>query len=381
MPLAEDNHRPNFDNLRRALLRENPPGPVPFFEIGVDPPVIGEVLGERFPLDIHVFGPRDLTPLRTEEDLLKAMHGVDMFIRFSQMMGYDTAFMYTILNLPRSFKEAADTAGNAEWSDGRRFWQDESTGPIQSWADFEKYPWPKPEEINYAALEYLNMAVSEGMKITSAQFGIFENSSWLMGLQNFALAMYDQPDLVEAIIERVADLSAAAAEHAVTLDNVEMIVLCDDMGSNNGTLVKPDFLKRHIFPHHRRLADIAHAAGKLLILHSCGNLAAVMDDIIETEQIDGKHSFQDIIMPVEDAYDRWGDRASILGGVDMDILGRGTEEQVRQRVRQILDRCGTRGTGYCLGSGNTIATYVPCGNYLAMLDEGRRWNREHFGSS
>jgi len=378
---ADETHRPDFDNLRRTLLREGPPGPVPFFEIGVDPPVIGEVLEERFPLDIHVFGPQDLAPLQTEENVLKALHGVEMFVRFSQTMGYDTAFMYTLLNLPRSFRETADTAGGAEWSDGRRFWQDETTGPIQSWADFERYPWPKPEEINYAALEYLNVIAPEGMKITSALFGIFENSSWLMGLQNYALAIYDQPGLVEAIIGRVADLSAAAVKHAVTLDNVEIIVLCDDIGSNNGTLVKPDFLKKYIFPQHRRLADIAHAAGKLFLLHSCGNLTAVMDDIIRIEQIDGKHSFQDIIMPVEDAYQRWGDRVSILGGVDMDILGRGTQEQVRRRVREILDRCGARGTGYCLGSGNTIATYVPRCNYLAMLDEGRRWNREHFGTS
>lgn len=30
--------------------------------------------------------------------------------------------------------------------------------------------------------------------------------------------------------------------------------------------------------------------------------------------------------------------------------------------------------GYCLGSGNSIARYVPVENYLIMLDEGRRWN-------
>ena len=76
---------------------------------------------------------------------------------------------------------------------------------------------------------------------------------------------------------------------------------------------------------------------------------------------------------------RWGDRTAILGGVDMDLLGRGTEEQVRARTRQILEVCGVKGTGYCLGAGNSVANYIPVQNYLAMLDEGRRWNREHFG--
>jgi uroporphyrinogen decarboxylase len=40
--------------------------------------------------------------------------------------------------------------------------------------------------------------------------------------------------------------------------------------------------------------------------------------------------------------------------------------------------CGVGG-GYVLGTGNSVANYIPLPNYLAMLDEGRRWNREHFG--
>lgn len=280
--------------------------------------------------------------------------------------------VYTVIGFPRRFHEAADSAGGKEWSDGRRYWQDETASPTQNWDDSEKYPWPKPEGINYGPLEYLNSAVPEGMKISSNLLGIFDVSTWLMGVQNFALALYDQPDLVQAIVQRVADLQAGAVRHAVTVDNVEMVVVCDDMGYNKGTLVKPEFLREYVLPHHRRLADIAHAAGKICVLHSCGNLTAIMDDLIEGVGIDGKHYFQDNIMPVEEVHRRWGARTSILGGVDMDLSGRGTPEQVRARTREILDACASRGTGYSLGSGNTIATYVPIANYLAMLEEGRR---------
>jgi uroporphyrinogen decarboxylase len=105
----------------------------------------------------------------------------------------------------------------------------------------------------------------------------------------------------------------------------------------------------------------------------------LMDDLIDDVGIDAKHSYEDKILPPEEAYRRWGDRIAVLGGVDMDLLGRGTEEQVRARTRQILEVCGVKGMGYALGTGNTAANYIPVGNYLAMLDEGRRWNREHFG--
>ncbi len=87
-----------------------------------------------------------------------------------------------------------------------------------------------------------------------------------------------------------------------------------------------------------------------MVFHSCGNMYKLMDDLIDDVGIDSKHSFEDKILPVEEAYRRWGDRIAILGGVDMDLLGRGTEEAVRARTREILDACGVNGTGYCLGT-------------------------------
>ena len=157
-----------------------------------------------------------------------------------------------------------------------------------------------------------------------------------------------------------------------------MLFLGDDMGYYSGTLVSPKVLREYIFPYHRKLVEAVHAHDKPILLHSCGNLEKVMDDIIDVG-FDAKQSFEDKIMPVEEVYRRWGDRITIIGGVDMDILARGSEEDVRRRTRQILEVCGTRGTGYCLGTGNTVANYIPKANYLAMLDEGRKWNREHFG--
>jgi uroporphyrinogen decarboxylase len=259
-----------------------------------------------------------------------------------------------------------------------RYWQNQVAGPIQSWEDFEKYPWPNPEEIVLVQLDYLNLVVPEGMKISAHVLGVFEQTSFLMGFETLAYALYDQPDLVDAVFAKIGALCTAAARHAASLDNVGIILQSDDMGSNNGTLIKPDMLRERVLPYHKRMAEIAREAGKIFVLHSCGNLTAIMDDLIDEVGIDAKHSFQDAIMPVEEVYERWGDRISVLGGVDMDLLGRGTQEQVRERVRQILDACAASGTGYCLGSGNSIPDYIPVENYLAMLHEGRRWNREHF---
>ncbi|HHX64308.1 MAG TPA: uroporphyrinogen-III decarboxylase-like protein, partial [Chloroflexi bacterium] len=108
------------------------------------------------------------------------------------------------------------------------------------------------------------------------------------------------------------------------------------------------------------------------LLHSCGNLSKIMDDLIFDVGIDAKHSFEDTIEDVIEAKQQYGDQIALLGGIDVDFLCRATEEQVRERVRRTLEAC-MPGGGYCLGTGNSVANYIPLNNYLAMVDEGRRF--------
>ena len=146
----------------------------------------------------------------------------------------------------------------------------------------------------------------------------------------------------------------------------------DDMGFRTGTLISPDDLREFVLPAHREMARLAHAAGRPYLLHSCGQIGAIMPDLIDDVQIDGKHSFEDTIQQVTDAKQRYGDRIALLGGIDVDFLCRASEAQIRQRVRQTLEICHPGG-GYCLGTGNSVANYIPLDSYLAMLDEGRRF--------
>jgi uroporphyrinogen decarboxylase len=61
----------------------------------------------------------------------------------------------------------------------------------------------------------------------------------------------------------------------------------------------------------------------------------------------------------------------VLGGIDVDFLCRAPEEEVRRRVREAAEVC-LPGGGWCLGTGNTPANYMPLESFLAMIDEGRR---------
>ncbi|MBW2179314.1 MAG: uroporphyrinogen-III decarboxylase-like protein, partial [Deltaproteobacteria bacterium] len=126
----------------------------------------------------------------------------------------------------------------------------------------------------------------------------------------------------------------------------------------------------------KRCAQAWHKYGKPFILHSCGQIDALMEDLIKEVGIDGRHSFEDVIESVESIYERYGDRIAILGGVvDVGLLSMGSTDQVRARVRKILDTCGKNG-GFAIGFGNLVTNYAKIENYYAMIDETRKWNEE-----
>ena len=144
------------------------------------------------------------------------------------------------------------------------------------------------------------------------------------------------------------------------------------MGYRGGPLISPNDLREFVLPGHKIMADMSHAAGRPYLLHACGNLDLIMDDLVNGVRIDAKHSFEDTIEQVTEVKNTYGRHVALLGGLDVDFLCRATEAEVRSRVRTTLETC-TVASGYCLGTGNSVANYIPLENYLAMLDEGRRF--------
>jgi uroporphyrinogen decarboxylase len=281
-------------------------------------------------------------------------------------MGYDFVRFERGLGFPRHQLLSPDTAPGVAQD---RAWADEHVGMIRNWDDFERYPWPKLEDADFFPYEYLDSHLPDGMGLmVSHAAGVFEHMTYLMSYEGLCLALYDDPELVQAISDRIGGLMVKYYEHLLTLDHIIAIFPGDDMGFRTQTLVAPAHLRRYVLPWHKRFASLTHARGLPYFLHACGNLAKIMPDLIGDVGIDGKHSYEDAILPVEEFQARYGDRIAILGGVDIHLLATGTPDQIRRRVRALMDTCGARGR-YALGSGNSIPSYIPVENYLAMIDE------------
>ena len=72
-------------------------------------------------------------------------------------------------------------------------------------------------------------------------------------------------------------------------------------------------VQEFVLPGHKQLAKMAHEAGRSYILHSCGILDVIMDDLLIDLGIDGEHSFEDTILEVRTAKKSIGNRTVLLG--------------------------------------------------------------------
>jgi len=238
---------------------------------------------------------------------------------------------------------------------------------IHDQESFDAYPWPDPEEIEIEKYEAFFKEVIPGMKgILYAPSGLLENTTSLLGYDNLCYFLADDPDFAKKVFDKVGSILLRYYERMIELDYVGAILVNDDWGFFSQTMLKTEDMRSLVIPWHKKYVEVAHRHGKPAMMHSCGQLQEVMDDIIDEIKFDAKHSYEDKIIPVEEAYEKWGNRIGIIGGIDVHFLCTSTPEEIFNRATALLEQTKERG-GYALGSGNSIPSYVPKQNYYAML--------------
>ncbi len=350
---------PDWEAFRDCIMRRGTPSRVHHIELFLDAEV-QDAICDRYHL---------LDGLDTEDRAFPFQR----MVRLQRFLGYDYVRQgVDALDMPLHRVTTEDTA-EMQRREGRSY-VDETKGPITNWDEFARYPWPDPDQVTTVALEWYEQHLPADMCIIgSGGFAHFaEYLTWLMGYETLCFALYEQRDLVRAIADKLMDLYVPMLQRILAFDRVKIVWGSDDMGFKTGPMISPKDLREFVLPGHKTMAAMSHAAGRPYILHSCGNLFSIYEDLIEDVGIDGKHSFEDTIEDVRELKPRYGARMALLGGIDLDFLCRADEAAIRQRVRDTLDVC-MPGGGYCLGTGNSVANYIPLGNYLAMVDEGRRY--------
>jgi uroporphyrinogen decarboxylase len=333
--------KPDFGNLKKVLSRQVPPGPV-LFEFFMNQRLYNKLADPELVAEKHEYEWGSVNPV-----VISAFANAG----YDYATCYGSDMKFEVGEIP-SEATISLNAGDL----------------IRDRETFSEYPWPDADSFDYSRLSQAQDLLPDGMKlVVYGPGGVLENAISLVGFDRLCLMLADEPDLAKAVFDEIGQRLIRYYEICAGYDTVGALIVNDDWGFKTQTMLSPGEMRKYIFPWHKKMVETIHASRKPAIIHSCGCLEKVMDDIIEDMKYDAKHSFEDAIEPVETAYGRWGRRIAILGGIDVDFICRSGSEQIKKRCVAMLERTAGQG-GYALGTGNSVPEYVPDEKFLMLVE-------------
>lgn len=334
---------PNTENIVKAA-RNIEVSRIPLYEHGVGGGIMESILGKE--VTCFIGG-----------NLEDKKEWVRRQAEFYRKMGYD--FFNYDLNIGGALPGGGALGGHVD-------------PVIKNRADFEKYPWEEIPNIYFEKYgEYFD-ALAEVVQKDFLAFGgpgngIFECVQELVGYEGLCYIMADDEELYKDLFKKVGDTNLEIWERFLNKygDCYAVYRFGDDLGFKNSTLLSVDDINEHIIPQYQRIVSRIHKTGKPFLLHSCGCIFNVMDDIISKVGIDAKHSNEDEIAPFWEWVERYGDRIGNFGGIDTDAVCRLSKPEMKDYITEVVAKSKGHG-GFAFGSGNSIPDYVPVENYIAM---------------
>jgi uroporphyrinogen decarboxylase len=254
-----------------------------------------------------------------------------------------------------------------------RVWAYEQEGVIREERDLEALSWPDPRTLDYGPFDEAAARLGPSMKVIAVLGKIFTAAWELVGFTRFCELVCTQPKLIDALIERIGTIQLGVFERLVRREEVGGFWIPDDIAFRSGTLLAPGWFGERIFPYYRRMAERCRELDKPIIYHSDGDLSSVIDTILET----GFHALHPIEPESMDIYalrGKVGKRLCLVGNICVNTLSIGTPGEVRDLVKDRIERLGYQGA-YCVGSSNSVPNYVQPDNYAAMLEASAEFGR------
>ena len=251
--------------------------------------------------------------------------------------------------------------------------------------EIERYPWPDmddPSRVAHVREQARLLAEEDRSALIGTPWLLFplERACAMQGMDSFMLNLGLHPEFAQALLQKIAEMCKRLMGHFLRElgENVDIIKIGDDLGSQAGLLISPRMYRQILKPIHADyISFIKERTRAKVFFHTDGDVFDLLDDFVEIGV--------DILNPIQTSAGRMADLAELkrryghnlvfCGAVDTQhILPHGTPEEVRQEVRRVIELLGPGG-GYLLASVHTIMDEVPPENILAMVDAAVEYGR------
>ncbi|MCL1857048.1 MAG: uroporphyrinogen decarboxylase family protein [Kiritimatiellaeota bacterium] len=231
-----------------------------------------------------------------------------------------------------------------------------------------------PDPLNpyfYGGIDDRIKQVPDRFRIFYIGFSLFERAWTMRGMENLLMDFVEHPAFVEELFTRIADYNIAMVRKAVTYD-IDAVYFGDDWGQQQGLIMGKPLWDTFIKPQIRRMYAEVRKAGKFQLIHSCGDVQELFDDLVDLG-LNCFNPFQPEVMDVAAIHGKYRGRLSFWGGLStQQTLPRGTADDVRAACRKLLDM-GQDG-GYIFAPAHAVESDVPLANILAFIDEVTQQN-------
>lgn len=210
--------------------------------------------------------------------------------------------------------------------------------------------------------------------VSALGFSLFERAWALRGMENLLCDMVFHSEFVEDLLDHILEYNLGIIKQALWFD-IDSHLTGDDWGQQNGLIMGPKFWRKFIKPRIAKMYREIYKAGKMVMIHSCGDIREIFSDLTEIG-VDIFNPFQPEVMNIFKMKERYGDKITFFGGVSIqETLPHGTTGEVRKEVKTLLEKIGKKG-GYILSPSHAIPWDVPVENIVALIEVVQKQKKE-----